>query len=255
MLERVRAPGDQQQDRGGAHRGRRRGRARSDASDYYDANKEQFTQPEQRTIRIIQNADAAKIQQAFDQLSADNSPANWKKVAAELSTDPTSKDEGRGPRERGPGLLRAAARRRDLRRPRARCRGRSRPRPAATSSRSTRSRPRGPQSFDEVGDQIVQQINSTEGAGGLRRLPEQLPSYWSSLTFCGEDYLIVRCDNFTGEAQPCPDPSLPRGQQQQQLDPAGLPAAGAVDFAGRPRLDRAVHTGRRRSAPEAAPTG
>ena len=35
--------------------------------------------------------------------------------------------------------------------------------------------------------------------------------------------MIERCDNFTGETQPCPDPSLPEEQQQQQLEQTGCP--------------------------------
>ncbi len=68
--------------------------SQSDARDYYEANKSQYTQPAKRTIRIIQNADAHKIDQAYQALRADTSDANWKKVAAQYSTDPTSKDKG-----------------------------------------------------------------------------------------------------------------------------------------------------------------
>ena len=67
---------------------------------------------------------------------ADNSAANWKKVAAQFSTDPTSKDKGGLRTDVVTGLLPAAARRRRSSRPRpARFRGRSRPPPASTSSR------------------------------------------------------------------------------------------------------------------------
>ncbi len=66
----------------------------SDARDYYDANKQQFTIPAKRTIRIIQNKDANQINQAKQALEADSSPASWKKVAAQFSTDTTSKDKG-----------------------------------------------------------------------------------------------------------------------------------------------------------------
>ena len=65
-----------------------------DARKYYDANKSQFTQPAKRTIRIIQNKDAHQINLAYQALRTDDSAANWKKVAAQYSTDPTSKDKG-----------------------------------------------------------------------------------------------------------------------------------------------------------------
>jgi hypothetical protein len=65
-----------------------------DAQKFYDANKDQFTQPASRTIRVIQNKDAAQVDQAITALKADDSPASWKKVAAQYSTDTTSKDKG-----------------------------------------------------------------------------------------------------------------------------------------------------------------
>ncbi len=65
-----------------------------DARKFYEANEEQFAQPETRNIRLVLNEDPAKAQEAFDQLEQDNSPENWKKVAAELSTDASSKDNG-----------------------------------------------------------------------------------------------------------------------------------------------------------------
>ncbi len=64
------------------------------AEDFYEQNKEQFSQPASRDIRLVLNKDEAKAQQAFDQLSADNSEASWNKVAAEFSTDASSKDKG-----------------------------------------------------------------------------------------------------------------------------------------------------------------
>jgi parvulin-like peptidyl-prolyl isomerase len=66
----------------------------SDARKYYDANKQQFTQPAKRTIRIVQNSDAHQINLAYQALRTDHSPASWKKVAAQYSTDTTSKDKG-----------------------------------------------------------------------------------------------------------------------------------------------------------------
>jgi hypothetical protein len=65
-----------------------------DAEAFYEQNKVQFEQPASRNIRIVLNKDQAKAQQAFDQLSADNSPESWNTVAKELSTDATSKDKG-----------------------------------------------------------------------------------------------------------------------------------------------------------------
>ena len=195
----------------------------SEASDFYDANKEQFAQPEQRTIRLIQNSDAAKIQQAFDQLSADNSPANWKKVAAELSTDPTSKEKG-GVRENVvPGSFEQPLDDEIFDAPEGEVQGPTETPTASYVFQVDSITPETTQSFDQVRDQIVQQINSTKEQEIFAAFLSSYQSYWSSITFCGEDYLIDRCDNFTGEAQPCPDPNLPEAQQQQQLTQQGCP--------------------------------
>ena len=198
-----------------------------DVKQLYDANVDSFTQPEQRTIRIIQNADAAKAQQAFDALSADPSPANWKKVAAELSTDPESKDKG-GLRENVvPGSFEPPLDGEVFAAPEGELQG-----PVKTPSGSyvfqvESITPETTQSFDELKDQISQQIASSNEQEAFAAFLNSYRSYWGAKTFCGDDYktlqAAVRCDNFEGEANPCPDPSLPEDQQQQQLETQGCP--------------------------------
>lgn len=62
---------------------------------YYEAELEtQFTEPESREARIIVNEDKAKVEDAVAELEKDNSPASWKKLAAEISEDPTTKAKG-----------------------------------------------------------------------------------------------------------------------------------------------------------------
>ena len=77
--------------------------------------------------------------------------------------------------------------------------------------------------FEEARAQIDEQL-----AGQLQQ--EQFSAFlsdyrdrWVELTVCADDFVIERCDNFTGETQPCPDPSLPEEQQQQQLEQTGCP--------------------------------
>jgi parvulin-like peptidyl-prolyl isomerase len=193
----------------------------SDVEDFYDANKEQFAQPEQRTIRLIQNADAAKVQQAFDALSADQSPENWNKVAAEFSTDPTSKENG-GVRENVvAGSFEQPLDDEVFSSPQGELVGPVETPTASYVFQVDSITEETTQSFDELKDQITQQIKSTEEQEAFGAFLANYRNYWSSLTFCGEDYTILRCDNFDGEAAPCPDPSLTPEQQQQQLDAQG----------------------------------
>ena len=65
-----------------------------DVEQYYDANLEQFKQPETRDVRVILNPDAAEIEDAKAELEDDDSPENWKKVAKEFSTDEATKSTG-----------------------------------------------------------------------------------------------------------------------------------------------------------------
>lgn len=61
---------------------------------YYNANLTQFQQPETRDFRLILNKDRAQVEQAKAALESDDSAANWKKVAQQYSTDPTTKSVG-----------------------------------------------------------------------------------------------------------------------------------------------------------------
>lgn len=62
---------------------------------YYEAEKAaQFTTKESRDVRVVINKDKAKVEAAKRELEKDSSPANWKKVAAKYSIDPTSKKKG-----------------------------------------------------------------------------------------------------------------------------------------------------------------
>ncbi len=58
------------------------------------ANKSQFNVPESVDARHILVKTKAEAEKVRALLEADNSDANWKKVAAEYSTDPGSKDNG-----------------------------------------------------------------------------------------------------------------------------------------------------------------
>jgi parvulin-like peptidyl-prolyl isomerase len=65
-----------------------------DMKAYFEKNAEQFNTPESvdaRHILVKTKAEAEKVEKL---LKADNSDANWKKVAKEYSTDPGSKDSG-----------------------------------------------------------------------------------------------------------------------------------------------------------------
>jgi parvulin-like peptidyl-prolyl isomerase len=188
-----------------------------DARTFYDANKSQFEQPESRNIRLILNKDEAQVQQALTQLQADNSAANWKKVAAEFSTDPTSKDNG-GVREGiTEGLFEEPLNREVFAASEGQVEG-----PVVTPAGTYVFQVDGvtgatTQSFDEAGAQLKQQLQQQEQQEAFSAFLADYRDRWVQLTVCADDYLINRCDNFTGPLSPCP-PDQIKQQGQQAID-------------------------------------
>lgn len=195
----------------------------SDAQSYYDANKSQFGQPAKRDIRLIQNSDPAQVEKAVAALKQDNSDASWQKVAAQYSTDTQSKTKG-GLR---PGIVQGT-----FEQPldddifKAQQGVVVGPVTTPTGSYAFEVKTITPASttpFDQVKTQIAQQIKQSQQQESFTGFLTDYRDYWSSITFCGSDYTIVRCANFNGKPNPCPDPSLSAAQQQQQITQQGCP--------------------------------
>ena len=201
-----------------------------DAKKYYEANKDQFTQPAKRTIRVVQNSDAHKINLAYQALRTDDSAANWKKVAAQYSTDPTSKDKGGLRTDVVPGSFQQPLDDDIFKAPLNELQG-----PVHTSTGNfvfevSSATPEQVQGFDDtapsssggaagkISDQIKQQIKSQQQQEALTAFGQDFRDYWTNLTQCADDYVVEGCDNFNGGAPSCdPDklaPSQP-GQSSQ----------------------------------------
>jgi hypothetical protein len=206
----------------------------SDARDYYNANKQQFTQPAKRTIRIIQNKDANQVNQALTALKADSSPANWKKVAAQYSTDPTSKDKGGLRTDVVPGSFQQPLDDDIFSAPVHELQG-----PITTSTGTSifeveSATPESVQGFDDtatsatggpaqkVSDQIKTQIKSQKQQEALSAFGTQFRDYWTNLTQCASDYVVQGCDNFKGGGPTC-DPDKV-AQQPGGASGTGCPA-------------------------------
>jgi parvulin-like peptidyl-prolyl isomerase len=190
----------------------------SDARDYYEANKSQYTQPAKRTIRVVLNTDAHQIDQAYQALQADDSATNWKKVAAQYSTDPTSKDKGGLRTDVIPGSFQQPLDDDIFKAPLHQVQG-----PVHTSTGNyvfevESATPEHVQGFDEtqsglsggppqkVSDQIVAQLKSQKQQEVLSAFSNDFRDYWTSLTQCGSDYVVQGCDNFDGGGPTC-DPA------------------------------------------------
>jgi PPIC-type PPIASE domain/SurA N-terminal domain len=206
----------------------------SDARDYYEANKDQFTQPAQRTIRIVQNTDEQKINSASQALRADDSDANWKKVAAQYSTDPTSKDKGGLRSGVVPGSFQQPLDDDIFNAPLNEVQG-----PVKTPTGSfvfevKSATPEHVQGFDDtapataggasgkIGDQITSQLKTQQQQDALTAFGTDFRDYWSNLTQCASDYVVDGCDNFNGGGPTCDPDNLAPAQPGQSS--SGCPA-------------------------------
>ena len=195
----------------------------ADAETFYEANEEQFSQPEQRDIRLVLNQDPEKAQEAADQLEQDNSPENWKQVAAEFSSDASSKENG-GVRESiTQGVFPEAVDAQIFDAAEGEVVG-----PIETDSGtyvfqvdSVTEETTTP--LDEARPQIQEQLASQLQQEGFSAFLSDYRDRWVELTVCADDFVNERCDNFAGEVEPCPDPSLPEDQQRQQIEETGCP--------------------------------
>ena len=205
----------------------------SDVQDYYDANKSQFTQPAKRTIRIIQNKDANQVNQALQALQADSSAANWKKVAAQYSTDPTSKEKGGLRTDVVPGSFQQPLDDQIFNAPTGQVEG-----PVTTPTGTfifevESATPEHVQGLDDttssaqggapskLGDQIKAQIKSQQQQEALSAFGIHFRDYWTNLTQCGSDFVVQGCDNFEGGGPTC-DPN--KVAQQPGGTGTGCPA-------------------------------
>jgi foldase protein PrsA len=205
-----------------------------DAQKYYDSHKDQFTTPAKRTIRIIQNKDAHQIDTAYQALRTDDSDANWKKIAAQYSTDPTSKDKGGLRADVVPGSFQQPLDDDIFKAPLNEIQG-----PVTTPTGSyvfevKTATPEHVQGFDDtvaaaaggapgkVSDQIKQQLKSQVQQQALTDFGTDFRDYWTNLTQCGSDYVVEGCDNFKGGGPSC-DPSKLAPSQPGQPS-GGCPA-------------------------------
>jgi PPIC-type PPIASE domain/SurA N-terminal domain len=237
-----------------------------DARTYYDANEQQFTQPATRTIRIIQNQDAAQVDQAIQALEADNSAANWKRVASQYSTDPTSKEMGGLRADVVPGSFQQPLDDEIFSAPTGQIEGPVTIPTGTFAFEVISATPEEVQGFEDeasaapggppqaVRDQIAQQIRSQQQQEALAAFGDDFRSYWTNLTQCSEDYLVDGCDNFEGAGVSCEPGKLgpsPTGQPTQ-----GCPAPvfancqeGSAATGGQPGQLQCTGTGPSPGAP------
>lgn len=179
----------------------------SEISDYYDASKaEQFTTAATRDIRLLVNKDKAKLEAGKALLEKDDSPANWKKVAAKYSIDPTTKTKGG---------LQAGISEEVLKDP-----IKSAVFDSATGVvvgplsyegsnyviEVVKLNPEKVQTLAEVRSQISTQLTQQAQQEFFAEFVAGYQSKWTSRTFCAADFTTERCANYVGSGHPASAP-------------------------------------------------
>lgn len=179
----------------------------SDISHYYDSNPTQFQQPASRDVRLVLNKDKAKVEQAKAALEKDSSDASWKKVAAQFSTDPSSKSNGGLRPSLTQGLVEQPLDKEIFSAQQGQISAlvktplgyyvfevvKITPSRTVPLNRATRA-------------QIGNQLNQGVQQAAFSTFVNNFGSKWRARTFCASGYLIDRCDNFPGSAHPATAP-------------------------------------------------
>jgi parvulin-like peptidyl-prolyl isomerase len=185
-----------------------------DVENFYQENISQFEVPETRDVRVIQNQDEAKVEDAIAELEQDDSPKNWDAVAKEFSQDPVSKDRGgllegvvEGQSPGGPAFDEAvfAASEGELVGPIETDNGFYAAQVDQVNAAETT-----PQS--EVEEQIRQQLATQQQEDAAAEFEEDFVSKWTERTVCDEELANDRCVNFEPPApETCTEEQAPQG--------------------------------------------
>jgi foldase protein PrsA len=166
---------------------------------FYDDSKENFTTPETRDIRLIvtdKQADADKIEA---ELAKADEVKDFARLAKEFSTNGSAQEGGKTVATEG-----------------------AFPDPAGSEVMSAdegavlgpieaggdfyffrveKITPEETQSFEEVRQQIQQQLLPTLQQQKFADFVSDYNSKWTSRTFCSDDYIVERCSNFEGDGR------------------------------------------------------
>jgi foldase protein PrsA len=199
----------------------------SEIEDFYKANQAQFEQPETRDVRQIVNRDQAKVERAKSLLEQDDSPANWKKVAARFSSDKATKDSGGLRANVAQGQSEPALEEQVFAAEEGQLVGPFKGQSSYYLIEVEKINPAQTTPLSEASQQIGQQLAQGKQQQLAQDFQQDFLEKWRSRTFCADDYLIDRCENFTPSLQRIP------GAPPLISTPAVSPGRAAV-FAGQP---------------------
>ncbi len=169
----------------------------SEISNYYEANKAQFSQPETRDVRQILNKDKAKVEQAKAQLEKDDSAKSWDKVAAKYSTDKATKTNGGLRQGVAQGQGDPALDKQIFAAAQGQLVGPFKAQNGYYLIEVEKVTPASTTPLDKVSSQIKQQLGQGLQQEILTNFQNRFVDKWTERTFCASGYVTDRCANFT----------------------------------------------------------
>jgi parvulin-like peptidyl-prolyl isomerase len=172
---------------------------------YYDSTKDtQYTTAESRDVRVIVNADKAKVEAAKAALEKDDSPASWKKTATKYSEDPTTKAKG--------GLQPALTEELLASQEELKSAVFDNPTGVVVGPVDVEGKffvieveklnPAKVKALGEVSNEIKTQLTQQVAQEVFSDFVSEYQSKWQSRTFCADGYVIERCANYVGSGHP-----------------------------------------------------
>lgn len=166
---------------------------------FYETSRDSFTTPETRDIRLIVTDDKAKADQAVEQLGEDPTDEEFAKVARRLSVHASKSEggntvatEGAFPDPAGADIMSAEV---------GVVGGPVEAGEQFYVFKVTKVTPEETRPLDEVRDQIRQQLLPSLQQQAMSDFVADYNAKWTSRTFCEDDYMTSRCDNFEGDGR------------------------------------------------------
>jgi parvulin-like peptidyl-prolyl isomerase len=209
-----------------------------DVEDFYEATKEQYELPETRDVRLILNSDRAKVEQAKEQLEEDSSPAAWRRIARELSTDPASRNSGGRRPGLTEGLLEEPLNSEIFDAEEGEIAGPLRTPLGFYVFQVEKITPARTQELSELRRQIRSQLAQQQEQSNFTNFITDYGSKWGSRTVCAEELFdlpapqggpgsVERCANFAGSGRPQGAPAACYAESPRGGRPDACPAAVA----------------------------
>ena len=171
----------------------------SEIEKFYESSQASFTTPETRDIELIVTNNQAAADKAIEDLGDDPSAEEFAKVAREVSVHASKSEggttvatEGAFPDPAGADIMSAET---------AVIGGPIEAGEQFYIYRVTKVTPEETKPLDEVREQITQQLLPTLQQQAMTDFVADYNAKWTSRTFCEEDYMVARCDNFESDGR------------------------------------------------------